>query len=341
MKLASPVQDLVDSYALAVRSWCQRHVGGAPVLRLVDRPYRHITLSLVNIPAERVSRADVGRLQVALAERLAELEPFPVRCGPALVNTVAVELYVGPSAELTDLQARVANAYRAVFPGHDPAPVGRPWRAHSAIAYATTDLDDTGLASVLLRCPGPVAGYQGPVTTVVDRVVLAPTDAWSTLGMWWDTEVARHIRLGQDAARLAEINTDPQEAAREAKAAYLAAEDRYRKALRSMSNLGDAWIDAGDTLQVDAAERAAAQARQQWWDCAPPIPTSWWPGGWYIKRGNGTPARIFGVWRDRADAQAAAAERGTGVEWTPIHHQAGLDAEFWATHNDTNYNPTD
>jgi hypothetical protein len=121
------------------------------VLRIVDRPFRRITLSLVDIAASEVPARQV---RAALAEPFADMEPFELRFGPAIVNVAAIELYLEPSPALTALQARVADAYRSVFPCHEPAPVRKIYRGRSAIAYCTTDFPRRGLG----RCPAPHPG---------------------------------------------------------------------------------------------------------------------------------------------------------------------------------------
>jgi hypothetical protein len=202
VRLGRHAQDLGDAYAAAARSWCAaRRPRGDRLLRIVDRAFRHVTLSLVDIPAGAVAADDLARLHRALAGRLVDLEPFVLRCGPAVVNRYAIELYVEPSPELTAVHTRVADAYREVFPAHPAAPVGKTWRGHSAIAYCATSFDDDGLAGALLRAPGAAAGYLGPAVSTVEAVVLAPTDAWSPQGMWWDTARARTIGIGSIPAR--------------------------------------------------------------------------------------------------------------------------------------------
>lgn len=196
IRLGTAAQDLGDAYAHAVRAWGGEQGLDPGVLRFVDRSFRHITLSLVDIPAEDVRADDLARIQQALADRLAGIKPFALWFGPAIVNEVAIELYVQPSPELATLQARIANAYRTVFPGHEPAPIGKSFRGHSAIAYCATNFSDQGLAGALLRTPNPLGGFLGPATTVVEQVLLAPTDAWSRHGMWWDEARAQDIPLG-------------------------------------------------------------------------------------------------------------------------------------------------
>lgn len=128
VRLRQDVLDLGDAYVVVARSWCARQPFGPDVLRFVDRRFRHVTLSLVNIPAEARFAEDVTRLEAALVERLAGIEPITVRFGPAIVNAVAIELYLQPSPKLAALQACVADAYRAVFPGMLPP----PWARRSA-----------------------------------------------------------------------------------------------------------------------------------------------------------------------------------------------------------------
>ncbi|UUV32273.1 2'-5' RNA ligase family protein [Amycolatopsis roodepoortensis] len=199
IRLGTAAQDLGDAYARTVRAWCGQQGLDPGVLRFVDRPFRHITLSLVDIPADDVCTGVLARLEQELADRLAGFKPFALWFGPAVVNEVAIELYVQPSPHLNALQNRVANAYRTVFPDHDPAPVGKTFRGHSAIAYCATGFPDQGLAGALLRTASPHGGFLGPATTVIEQVLLAPTDAWSRHGMWWDEARAREIPLDRPA----------------------------------------------------------------------------------------------------------------------------------------------
>lgn len=186
--------------------------------------------------------------------------------------------------------------------------------------------------------------------------MLAPTDAWSPQGMWWDAERAREIRLGQAPDTLAAIGADPRARSRAAKAAYLTAQEHHHRILATMTGLGDR-IEAVDSAQTERAYREMLAARQRWWDSAPPVATAWWPGGWRVRTSVGGIQLRLGVWLHRGDAEAFIQAETAGcnpsgvtreahrlwnaiVEWTPTHADAALDADLWAAHPDGRFVPS-
>jgi hypothetical protein len=62
------------------------------VLEVLPRP--HVTLVVIDRPAEHVSHDQLHRPKTALLDHLAHTRPIvsPLRWGPAVVHTVAVEL---------------------------------------------------------------------------------------------------------------------------------------------------------------------------------------------------------------------------------------------------------
>ncbi|MFC7344496.1 2'-5' RNA ligase family protein [Saccharopolyspora griseoalba] len=187
---STEVLDLGDTYLAAARAWWPEI---DQVLRPVQRAYRHITLINTNVPAETAPAELVEQLSARLAVTAAAHLPVQLMLGPAVVNTLAVELYIQPSPALTALRDALATDVAAVL--ERPAePQGKTWRAHSAISYCTAPFDDDGLQSTLLRTPGLVAGYQGPVRERVDRVLLAATDPWDPNGRFWTDSV--ELQLG-------------------------------------------------------------------------------------------------------------------------------------------------
>lgn len=55
--------------------------------------------------------------------------------------------------------------------------------AHSSFAHCHDDFEDTCLQSGLLRTPGPVVGYQTPITTRIDHVLLVTGNTWVLAGL--------------------------------------------------------------------------------------------------------------------------------------------------------------
>ncbi|MEV6607462.1 2'-5' RNA ligase family protein [Kutzneria sp. NPDC051319] len=163
--------DLGDACADTVQAWWASSPANAslePPLEVLDRHLRHLTLAAVAVPADTV---EVEQLHAALTIGLADVPPVELTLGPPLVNDVAIELYVRPTAALARLHERVSAAITRTT-GVPPAGGGRAWRPHTALAYCRHDVDTHGLQSQLLRTPGPAAGFLEPVTTYGREVAL-------------------------------------------------------------------------------------------------------------------------------------------------------------------------
>lgn len=199
LTLNPAAQALGDAYIAAAHHWWATHpeATGAfeQVFRTLPGPQRHVTLTLVERPAAEMSPTEVAQLTDAIRWHIADLAPFEMRLGPALVNTSAIELYLEPDPMLVTLWQRLHEAYRTVFPDEEPEPRHAPFRPHTALGYCLHDFRDDGLQRALLRAPGPVAGYLGPAVSRVEHVVLAPTDAWAP-GPLWSSESEIRIPLG-------------------------------------------------------------------------------------------------------------------------------------------------
>ncbi|MFD9964887.1 hypothetical protein [Amycolatopsis sp. NPDC058986] len=198
--------DLGDAYAATARSWWDktRQDGDErsfdEVFAVLPRARRHITLTWIERAAAEVTADQIEQLQETIARRAAIFEPFLLQVGPAIVNTYAIELYLPPHRMLNALQVAVAGAYRAAFgPETRPEPRHKFWRGHTSIGYCRHEFRDEGLASALLRTPGPVAHYLGPAIAPIDHVLLVPEDAFAPGGLTWDLDQARRIPLGRPA----------------------------------------------------------------------------------------------------------------------------------------------
>ncbi|MCK2245498.1 MULTISPECIES: hypothetical protein [unclassified Crossiella] len=98
---------------------------------------------------QRQDLATVPMLEVA------GLEAFTVRCGPALLATCAVEVYVDPDLWPAALAAaaRRARARREVLGGGTAPEPAVPFRLHVSYAYAEADFASETLGSALTRAP--------------------------------------------------------------------------------------------------------------------------------------------------------------------------------------------
>lgn len=154
-------------------------------------------------PAAQVTADQLRRLRAALSRNTAHFNPIELRYGPAVVNTVAIELYIEPHAALTALREAVNEAYRQVFDKDSKTQhaTHKVWRAHTALAYCRKEFDNHGLQSALLRTPGTQAGFRGTVTEPVTQVLLAATDPWSRSGMTWNTARQSSFPLGTTLAK--------------------------------------------------------------------------------------------------------------------------------------------
>lgn len=197
IQLTSPdALGLGDAYLAAARSWWPEV---DQVLRPVPRAYRHLTLAWADVPTGQVPTTLVDQLGERLAATAAAHPPVNLTVGPALVNELAIELYVQPHPELTALRDALAAEVAEVL-GRAAEPQGKAWRAHTALAYCTAPFDGTGLQSALLRTPGPVAGYLTPAAERVDRVLLAATDPWDPDGQFWTDTAELALGPRQDRA---------------------------------------------------------------------------------------------------------------------------------------------
>lgn len=107
--------DLGDAYAAAARAWWADIGDGRrfeDVFYVLPRAWRHITVAPVDLPAEQVSPVQIEQLAEVISARLAGASPVDVTLGPPLVHTVAVELYVAPSAAPRTLHGHVVGAIR-------------------------------------------------------------------------------------------------------------------------------------------------------------------------------------------------------------------------------------
>ncbi|MFC0540640.1 2'-5' RNA ligase family protein [Kutzneria chonburiensis] len=195
--------DLGDAYADTVQTWLASIPANAsltPPVEVLDRRLRHLTLAAVAAPADTI---DVEQLYAELTTNLADLPPVELDLGPPLVNDVAIELYIRPTAALASLHERVSATITRTT-GGPPAGAGRAWRPHTALAYCRHDVDTHGLQPRLLRTPGPIGGFLEPVTVYGREVALvreethAPVDGQcpDTAGrrfLWHDT--TRRIQL--------------------------------------------------------------------------------------------------------------------------------------------------
>lgn len=201
LRLGQAGTDLGDAYAATARDWWAGtgdRRSFEQVLHVLPPPLRHITLAPLDLPAEHVDPCRLQRLTETITARLASTDPVKVVLGPAIVNTVAVELYLVPNPALTALRDHVVAAIHDVV-GTEVGSA-RPWRAHSSFAYCHDDFDDTGLQSALLRAPGPAVGYQVPITTRIDHVLLVTEDTWAPAGLAWELGTARCLPLGAPSA---------------------------------------------------------------------------------------------------------------------------------------------
>ncbi len=136
LQLGAPAGDLGDAYAATLHQWWSESKDPQPldtVFEVLPHAHRRITQQVIDHPAAEFGHAELELLKAALLDYLARERALSgLAWGPAVLNAVALELYLQPHPQLAQLRETVAAACRSVF---TPRPAVKPSRAHSAIAY--------------------------------------------------------------------------------------------------------------------------------------------------------------------------------------------------------------
>ncbi|WP_285500439.1 2'-5' RNA ligase family protein [Actinokineospora sp. NBRC 105648] len=125
----------------------------------------HLTVQGLGF-ADEVSIEDANLIAVASRHRLALLEPFSVRIGPAHIDPETVQMHVAPTEPLNEVRLVLREAIAEVW-GHANVPEREEkFQPHVTLAYSNAEWSSESLASALAGFP-PLS-----VTMSVDRVSL-------------------------------------------------------------------------------------------------------------------------------------------------------------------------
>jgi 2'-5' RNA ligase len=138
-----------------VHSAYQPLVQALPGITPVPVQWLHLTLQGVGF-ADKVTQEDLDPIVEAAERRLALMDPFEIRVGPATVDVESLQLPAQPVDRLRRLRAQLRAAITDVW-GRDAVPALPELEPHISLGYWTEDADAAPLARRVAALGGGVA----------------------------------------------------------------------------------------------------------------------------------------------------------------------------------------
>jgi hypothetical protein len=182
--------------------FAQEHPGHSQpwheVIQPVAPPHLHMTVGHLEMPSESLDPLLAKEFCRLLEERLTQIEPFTINVGPIQVVTMALNLYVEPSAQLSELVTVSRATFREVFGELATfSRPGKPWRPHIATAYCLQNISTEFLAGDLSRTVDPeTKNLLGIQVMPINRLVFADQQTLHPESLWRNLDTERSIFLG-------------------------------------------------------------------------------------------------------------------------------------------------